>query len=177
MPTAITGRQYSKLPLADVHFPNPPDLTNYTKSENTSKVRIPLSLIQERLKELTEGGKNIVLLTLLLLLINIERLPVSFALLRNLLLSGTLANTFTQTTNTCNTGKHVHTTPDQDNDTMSTLTVASDVITAQVGASRTEHTTSPSLQMNPIGLNFTIEINPSSTSGYYQCVYWNFSDP
>jgi hypothetical protein len=52
-------------------------------------------------------------------------------------------------------------------------TVTSDVITAQVGATRMI-----SLQTNPIKLNFTFEMIQNNTSDYYyQCAYWSFSDP
>ena len=54
--TAITGRQYKRPPQADVQFPDHLDLINYTMSDDTSKIILPLSLLQERFEELEEGG-------------------------------------------------------------------------------------------------------------------------
>ena len=56
--TAITGRQYNRSPSADIHFPNPSDLINFTKSDNTSSIRIPQIPIREKFEELKEGGKS-----------------------------------------------------------------------------------------------------------------------
>lgn len=57
--SAITGRQYNRPPSADVHFPDPLDLINYTKNDNASRIRIPLTLIQERFEELPkQDGKH-----------------------------------------------------------------------------------------------------------------------
>ena len=57
--TAITGRQYNRPPSADIHFPNPSDLINFTKSDNNiSNIRIPHIPIRERFKESKEGGKS-----------------------------------------------------------------------------------------------------------------------
>ena len=55
--TAITGKLYNGPPSTDVYFPDPLDLMNYTKNDNTSRIRIPLTLIMEKFEQLKEGGK------------------------------------------------------------------------------------------------------------------------
>ena len=171
--TAITGRQYNRPPSADIHFPNPSDLINFTKGENTLNIRIPQIPIKERFEELKEGGKSCRGISIVNYLnFFIESLPVSFTLLRNLPVNNAFSNTQTQASN-CPSIENMLETSAQN----VSPTVTSDVIIGQVGATR-RGWNSPSLQINPIGLNFTFETTQKNISDYhYHCAYWSFSDP
>ena len=97
--------------------------------------------------------------------------------MHNLPVSNALSNTFIHATNSCSARNHGHTMPEHNAQPNMMQSVSSDVITAQVGAKRIS-LNSPSLQMNPISLNFTFEtIQNNNSDYYYLCAYWNFSDP
>jgi hypothetical protein len=53
----VVGEQYEKPPTTDLQFPLADDLINYTQSDNISTIKIPLSVIQERLNTAKDDGK------------------------------------------------------------------------------------------------------------------------
>ena len=54
--TAITGKQYKRVPTADLVFPDASDVINNTTS-HISRVHIPQSLIKKHFEALMQGGK------------------------------------------------------------------------------------------------------------------------
>ena len=55
--SVIVGEQYETPPSADLQFPLIDDLINYTHSDNISTIKIPPSVIQERLNMVENNGK------------------------------------------------------------------------------------------------------------------------
>ena len=55
----MTGNQYREPPASAVRFPIAPDLVNYTKgSMDSTQISLPPSLIQERMAEMDNNGKQ-----------------------------------------------------------------------------------------------------------------------
>ena len=57
--SVVTGNRYGEIPPTDIKFPMPADLVNYTVgSKDFSKIAIPPSLVQERMDQMRDNGKN-----------------------------------------------------------------------------------------------------------------------
>ena len=56
----VVGEKYREPPSANLQFPTPADLVNYTNSTNTSTITIPSSLVKERLREVGNDGEYVV---------------------------------------------------------------------------------------------------------------------